>query len=676
MNKKNKLEYEENDFLLKNGIVYGLAFWSMLISIAIYLSEPFHSYVTNNITTATIIPYIVFILIFILAVVVCNYVLLQLNIVQKMNRCNRSVARIISVGLFALIAGMLLYIYKTELKVFDAPDGLKLQYHINDTITIILMIAVFFAVVYVIESIQVTHPLKKESRLFFYLFALVIAIVYGFTLYTPNCFSDYSNLYNGDAYFNSVYRAMMGVPRSYLDSGVYGCYGILLAPVVNLFGGTFSSFYVVLGCLGGICILCMAYAIDTLVRNPLIKIMGTLALTISIMAMQWTVYNQLYPHRVFFSAIMVAYMAGIHRHKRTAKGWIVGGYVLCTVSIIWNIETGMACLIGWMAYSLFDAFVQYSITQAALYKRILLHLAAGIASFFGAIASVTIINILMGGSAISIRDFLFPIVNSSYMKDVLIYPLPKGLSAWLVVIGSFLFLLANCMMKTKFSPLRLSASTRDRVFMGVAVLGLGQILYFINRAVYGNLSIVHYIFILVLCIISDWCLEKYLSGKGHMTPILNGIYRYGAYLSVTVLVVITLGGVSNYFSVELYKNTADTDYRNTSEIENTANLIEQSIPKNTRAIGSGVTELYSYLHWDAYYYTIDFPDLGVIPEASVYLNNELKELQEPILINADSLAILDEYSENKNQEFHDKHILVKTFTVYDRKFCYYEPVTD
>ena len=674
MLKNNKTEFSVNDYRLKNGIVYGIAFFCMLLSLRIYSSERIHAYIIKNITTSNIIPYMCLVLIFIATVIVCNMILLKLSIVQKINRANPIVSKIIAFGIVLINVAMLLYVYKTELKTYDSPEGLRLQYHVNDTITIILMVGVFFAVVYFIEALKEAFYSKKESRIVFYIFVIVIAFVYGYTLYTPNCLSTYANLHHGDAYFNSVYRAMMGVPRSYLNTGIYGCYAIILAPIVNLLGGTLSSFFIVIGCLGGISIICMAYAIDTLTKNPIIKVIGTVALTTTVMATQWSIYPQLYPHRVVFPAILIAYMAFVYRHKRGGIGWTIGGYIVCTVAIIWNTEIGMACLVAWMAYELYDAFVKYNVIQISLYKNIVIHILAGIGSFFGAILIVNVVNLLMGGGLVSIQDFLFPLLTPSYMEDVLIIALPKTFTAWLLVVGLFLFLLAHCIMKTKISPKRLPSTTKDKVFCGIAVLGLGQITYFVNRATYGNLGIGHYISILIVCIIADWSLQKYVLNEENNTHLLNNIYRGLAYITTTVLILITLAGASNYFGVEIYKTLIDTNYRNTDMVESFTKEFEESIPKDTKAIGNGVVELYSYLHWDPYYYIIDFSDIGVLPDAAYYMNNELAKLDEPVLINADSLAKLDAFSENGNKEFYEKNVLVKTFPIYNLEFRYYVPV--
>jgi len=674
MLEKKKVEFSINDYILKNAIVYGIAFFCMLVSLRIYVSETIYTYITKNITSSNIIPYLCMVLIFIVTVVICNIILLKLNIVQKINRANHIVSKIIALGIVSINVAMLLYVYKNELKTFDSPEGLRLQYHVNDTITVILMMVIFFAVIYFVESIKNAVYSNKENRVVFYMFVIMIAIVYGYTLYTPNCLSTYANLHHGDAYFNSVFRAMMGVPRSYLNTGIYGCYGILLAPIVNLLGGTLSSFFIVIGCLGGLSILCMAYAIDTLTKNPFIKIIGTCALTTTVMATQWSIYPQLYPHRVVFPAILIAYMAFVYRHKRSGAGWTIGGYVVCTLAIIWNTEIGMACLVAWMAYELYDAFVKYNFIQISLYKKIMIHILAGIGSFFGAILIVNVVNLLMGGGLVSIQEFLFPLLTTSYMEDVLIIALPKTFTAWLLVVGLFLFLFAHCIMKTKLSPKRLSSTTRDKLFCGIAVLGLGQITYFVNRATYGNLGIGHYISILIVCIIADWSLQKYVLYGENNTHLLNNIYRGVTYITTTVLILITLAGVSNYFGVEIYKNLVDTNYRKTDMVESFANEFEESIPKDTKAIGNGVVELYSYLHWDPYYYIIDFSDIGVLPDAAHYMNNELANMNEPVLINADSLAKLDSFSEDGNKVFYEKNVLVKTFSMYNLEFRYYEPI--
>lgn len=669
---KSKIDFNKDETVLKSVLTFGISFLIVLICLKVYLTEPYNSLFRKNIIDSNIMVYVMLIIIFAVAVILFNYILSKTKVVQYINKCNPIVAKIIGIIIMLTSASIIGYVYLTELLTFDAPLDSDLSYHYNEPITIILTVCIFFLVVYVVESSEFKILKVKNSRLYFYLFVVTLAIAYGYSFYTPNCFGAFPNIHHFDAYFYSVYRTMMGVPRSYIDTGIYGYYSILLAPIVKILGGSLTSFFAVIAMLGAISLICMAYALDVLIINPIIKVLGTIAYTITIMSMGWTIYFQMYPHRTLFPTIMIAYMCFIYKKSKNTKRWIIGGYILSTLSIIWSTEIGIICLIAWMAYVIFDKFTSYTIMQIRLYKYIFIHIILAILSFASALLFVNIINLLMGGETISLKNFMFPLMASDYMKGFLMTPLPDNLHVWWVLeFCLFCVFLAHCIIKTKFNPVEKIYSLRDKVLFGIVILGMGQITYYINRTAWGNLRIVHYIVILLLCILADWSFNNYKSKAEEHSKLVINIYKSITYIIITFLMVISLGGVSNYYTIESFKT--NNYYRDNSVVNNVLNDLENSIPKDTRAIGNGTAELYSYLGWDSYYHIIDFSDIGILPEAIEYMNNELSHINTSILIDSYALEVLDSYSSDSNKVFYDNNTLKKEFDLYEMKFYYFEP---
>ena len=65
-----------------------------------------------------------------------------------------------------------------------------------------------------------------------------------------------------------------------------------------------------------------------------------------------------------------------------------------------------------------------------------------IGTIAGAWVITGIINVLMGGSFISIKQFIFPLMNSDYF-DYLRYEYQKGIVAWLITAFLGLFFIGN-----------------------------------------------------------------------------------------------------------------------------------------------------------------------------------------------------------------------------------------
>ena len=70
-------------------------------------------------------------------------------------------------------------------------------------------------------------------------------------------------------------------------------------------------------------------------------------------------------------------------------------------------------------------------------KTCLLHLAGILLSFLGAYAVVELYNIMNGGQITVIREFLFPLLQSSYMDGLLRVDLPEFASAYMIILVLF-----------------------------------------------------------------------------------------------------------------------------------------------------------------------------------------------------------------------------------------------
>lgn len=75
--------------------------------------------------------------------------------------------------------------------------------------------------------------------------------------------------------------------------------------------------------------------------------------------------------------------------------------------------------------------------------------------------------------------------------------------------------------------------------------------------------------------------------------------------------------------------------------------IKKEVPKDTKAFGVSIAEIYSILNWDAGHYVLDFPDIPSNMESIKYMLAELENCSEPIFVYDDSLEFLLSYN-NKN----------------------------
>lgn len=663
MDNSRKLVLSENDKLLKDFIVFGLGFTSSLIFLILNLKK----------SNSNLKLYIAFILVFVISSLIYNFLLSYIKIIYSINKSNTFISNAIGLLIIFISSFLLLYVYLHELNTFDAPGGTNLIYHGCNMLSLILMFCTFLLVVYMVENYKgiVQESNSKANSLYYAAFAIGVAFLCAYVLYTPNIFSTFYNLYHNNAYFNSVYRVMQGAPRTTNDTGIYGFYGLILAPFVMLLGGDIGSFYIVIGIVEAISALCIAYSLHVFVKTTIIKVFGVILLPVAVMSYQWGIYPQLYPHRVVFPCILIAYMSFLYKRNLNSFKWTIIGYILTTFAIIWSTEVGIVCIITWMAYTMYRSIATFSLINFKLYKDMLVNILLSVLSFLSAVVLVSIINIIMGGSWISIQDFLFPLLSKDFISGDLTIKLEYDITAWILVISIFFLFLIHALVKTKLSPINTGKINKDNVFFGVSILEIGQMTYYMNRPAYGNLKVCYYGLVLLLCIFTDWCFIQYKNNRAEQTKLIHSIFRASTYVFITSLVVMVGGGIANSFNLEIYKYSYE--YRNYEEVKGFANQLQEDLPKDTLAIGSGVAELYSCLGWDTGYYPIDFSDVGILPDAAKEINQKLDTLEVPVLLFETSLEKLNTYSPDGNKAFYDHYKLEKTYTFYDQVYNYYVP---
>lgn len=666
---------------VKNVVVYGLAFFIAMLYMQIYLSEPVYTFIKRNVTTSNILPYGLLIIIFILAAILGNWVIKTAAVRRIFEKMNKTAAVIISWALVITNMVLLIISYLTEMELFDGPTPEDFTFHMNDKITLLVMAAVLLLVVGIIENMSAIQEEKQKNKVYFYLFALLMGILFAYVMFTPNCYMTFYNLHHANAYYNSVYNAMHAAPRTELNSSVYGFYGILLAPFVKLLGGTYTDFCYVISFVGVLSYICIIYVLAKLVQSPVVKYAGAAALVVYNCSMSWGVYRQLIPHRIVFACILLAYLTFMYTHQKMSRLYIGIGYIICALSIVWNFETGIVCLVAYISFFMVEVLKDYSLKQAHFYVELLKKILLAVLTFAGALGFVNIVNLCWGGGGISLRMFLFPTLNSSYMSGFLTTDYQKGVVAWLFIAAMAFVLIGHVISKVRLSPqaesekaagikdLGQGRTFRDNVLFVTAVIALGQMTYYINRSAYGNLAIAYFTAILMLCIICDFCLRGYVN-RLYQSNFMNHLCRGFSYLMLTVLAVLILGGIYNYPNAQ--SKRLELSLRETTAVQVAEEEIASVCPPDTRAIGLSIAGLYSDLGWDSYYHIIDIADIGVYePAAGILLEELNNRIDEPVLLDN---HVIEELEEAGSLDlFYNRYHAEKKIHLYDTEIIYYVP---
>lgn len=650
---------------MRNIIASGFALAMAVLFIQVYLSPSVYQYVREHIVKSNIVPYAGMIVCFIGCYLIFQWIFYKLWDKIKIPPI---VAVLISWGLVLLQIVLLIISYLNEMSLFDAPKEDILSYHRNETVTLIAMAGIFVLTVVVVERMQKIQDKRKQS-IGLYVFALLFGLIYCYALFTPNSFSRFYNVHHSDAYINSIYNTMRGAARSELNSSVYGYYGLFLAPIVKLLGGRLEDYYYAVCLVALFAHMCLAYALFHLVRSNIVKCAGILALLLVPCSMQRGIYLQLIPHRTVFPCILVAFLVFYYKHKKSSWLWQLAGYILCGLSLIWNFETGVVCLAGYSSFFILEKLKEYSLKQKELYLNVLKRIGCAIGTVLGALSMVNLINLLMGGSPIGLKAFIFPMMNGEYF-DWLLVDYQKGVVSWLFVAALAFILIGSSLSRTKLSPVgEARSSGRSSVLFVIGVLSLGQMTYYINRPAYGNLNIVFFLAILMLCIVADYCFVSYVN-RIYRTPFMKSLLQGFAYIFLTVLFVIGAGSIYNYSNMQSFRT--DNQYRDRSLVDEIERQLEEYCEPDTRALGMVIPALYSDLQWDSGYYLIDVSDYGVYPKVYEYLAQELNEkIDVPILIETATMEKMR--GAFSLDGFFARYKPEKNFVFYENELVYWVP---
>ena len=590
-------------------------------------------------------------------------ILLALNRLRRPLFTDRArPAFLVSAILTAAVLVFLILMYILETDIFGSASA-RYIWHAMPYWLVFSALAI--ETVFFLPAVRKTEILA-DGRALFPLYGL-LTLLAGYNFYTPAVFlRDQADRLHMDAYFNSIYNVLHGSPYTETTTSIYGHYAILYKLPLKLLGGDLIDFILLNALIGGLCFLAMFLALHFVVKNNILRIMGAVAMSFPILAMRSGIYWQLWPHRILFMALMLCYGAFCVRFRKLNRLTCILGYVLSMLGILWNTESGLFCTVSWAGFWILRLFSDHSRKFTAVLSGIFFNLAGVVLSFLGAYGIAEVYNVLQGGNPEGIKEFLFPLLQSSYMDGLLRVDLPFFPAAYMIILA-LLFLAAAW----GISQMRCFRKPRDIDGIQVllpcfaffaAVLSLGQITYFINRAAYHNLEICHLPCVLLICLMAEKGMDVFRAFRISKIREFTGsqIFR-GAFTTVSLIVLMVLctGTVIQYghntaLRLELHDRQDITDF---------AAHVAAHIPENTYAFGIGVPEIYAILRWDTQCYTLDFADLSLRPQVGDHVMDEIREKEIPaFLAGENTMKGLAKYcTSEKYQWLTENYELSQTF---------------
>lgn len=502
----------------------------------------------------------------------------------------------------------------------------------------------------------------------------ILTILVWYSMDTPNIFGrgQSGDWFHAHAYYNSIYNVHWGMPYTDELTSVYGHYALLWKIPMKLIGGDFRKFVFLIAALGAFTHLCAFLVLHHVVKSRLLRILGAVAITFPILGMRGGYYWQVWPHRMVFPMILLLYAVLVLKKNKLSWKTSVGGYIICILAVIWNTETGMILAVAWAGMHLSIILSRQDFTWKKLSAGMMLHGAGVVGSFLGAFGTVNLYNILKHSPANTIKEFLIPLISDSYMTDILRLDLPMYPSAYMPELILFLMGVAlgiSQWKKVQSTSCRVSWDIHLIFFMSVSALG--RMVYYINRPSYHNLDCCHFSAVILMACFGqkglyflknrEWKrIEKISFDK----IIMNGI----ASLCVIVLLMLSTCNVLQFSQNSQIKE----NFHNKEEMDHLAREIADHVPANTFGFGLNVAELYSWLHWNTQYFSIDFSDLSVVKQGGVRLADTLKEQNiEYLLTTKSTLPIWERNNPEEYQWFCENYTVEKSFSISLEEYQFY-----
>lgn len=413
-------------------------------------------------------------------------------------------------------------------------------------------------------------------------------------IYGSNDFT--MSIYDNTSITETIYNVYDMVPFDYNTSSLYGHYGLFfLLPLRILGRATPEKVVGLLACAGGIAQLATVYIINHF--SPKRWIAGLLCLA-AVIRMSYG-YLAISPIRTMWPLIIGAYVVYMVKHEFRLRYEFMG-IVLCSLAVVWNTETGIACSFGFAVYTFFmnyrkiDCDAKLSKKYFFFMQNILMLLVKMIFSLLIAVLIVNVYNVICGAGYLMFRGFFYPYQDSNFIYELLRCNPPSGNHAWVYIMALLLAMIAWGVKEEWFCSKTERNEKKDDAIcaMSLACIGLVAFVYYMNEAHWGCMEIVHQICFGLIAIILGRIYKYIHNAEGKLSDlILRGI----ALLSLMIALFLAVNVYNDpvRFAARNYAGaySFETFHQDTTQLQN-------EIPENTFGVGQGVSIIYHSIGWN------------------------------------------------------------------------------
>jgi len=566
---------------------------------------------------------------------------------------------------------VLVFCYSPQHFAFDGWPGHTGKYSGYFTVFLMCVAAVYF----VKSGLHRISEEKGDIRLTG--FFLCLAVLAFASSYRWNTFTMTYNIHHFDAWFHSVYRIMHFQPYSDVNVGVYGHYGILFAPFINLLGGDLRATMLVVSAMSMATLFCYLYALQKLVKSTTLKILASIGLSYQFLCTD-TFYIQNIPMRIMFPAFILAFMFWRDEKKRDHEWlWRFCGGCIVVLALVCNIESGIGVMLAYVGADIVLILQGDSLCSPKCWLKMVKKFILCPLFFVLSMLAVDAYNLLAGGSPLSLKTYLFPLLGTElggtdYM-DKIYYPISRFPSWWMLVCVLIYGLIAYVLLKTNICGMCMQRDEHDAHIASMAILIAILGAYYMNRSAFWNLAIVMSPAVIAIAYISEH-IYIYIYGKTDVNDAepatcspLGGVIAGVSVICCVLLCLFAEMTVTNFFNAEQRREAT----RDSDALQAMADQVRNVVEPDTLAIGEGLSALYAQLGWDTGYYGPDGADFFTPNKESMYSICKQISESESIVISPAILNTVSSMAPELFDNWEKTHTKIATLQCGKASYFYY-----
>ncbi len=374
----------------------------------------------------------------------------------------------------------------------------------------------------------------------------------------------------------TIYNVYDFVPFDAYTTGLYGHYSLFFLIPLKLMGRcTPRKIMFLLSLCSVFAQFCTNYVIYKFAPRKWVAILLILA---SVIRTTYS-YFAIFPIRIFFPLLFCAVLAILSNKVLSKKTYIYLLLVL-TCALLWNIETGVACAAGVIAFGFLKCIRNKGLNCRKKFLYVLILSIGEVAALLFSIGITNIYNYICGGEGITL-DYFFPYLNTKWVYDTLTQIPPVGNHMWIYIILLFLGGMVWGFIDQKDC---------SYCMFSYSVMGLVLFTYYMNEAHWGCMEIVHQLCMCIIVIILArlWNHVTIERKNDFMHQLCKGIVGialfvciYLAFYTYTDGVRIAARNKAGAYDFESYK----------TDVEEIADII----PQEAFGVGQGVNGIYHSL---------------------------------------------------------------------------------